>query len=229
MIDAVVSSHEFPFLFFSFFFFATTNSWVGLAGCHRDHMEWPAWLVAMASVAGDGCYHFFFFFFFMSWGRPIWLMRCSDGACWSRRDADKLQACRYLGRASGLVWLGSSLMFLFFFCHNLEFWHAICLQFYSLFAPIHQLCLPMRVANHWVHKFLCTCRVVPRCTRNDSWLICIVSPPRLTSKSGAPPMLLPYLMMCMSSYRRLRLKMCLVWIRTIQMPDLSHFVPPTSL
>ncbi|CAL2271085.1 unnamed protein product [Prunus armeniaca] len=81
------------------------------------------------------------------------------------------------------------------------------LQFSSLLATIHWSCLLMMVADHQVRKCLRTYRVVPRCTRRDSWLICIALSLKLTSRSSVPPRLRPYLMTCMSSWRSLQLTM----------------------
>ncbi|ONI01001.1 hypothetical protein PRUPE_6G115800 [Prunus persica] len=47
----------------------------------------------------------------------------------------------------------------------------------------------MMVADHQVRQCLCTCEVVPKCTRRYSWLICIALCLNLTSRSGVPPML----------------------------------------
>ncbi|CAL2248267.1 unnamed protein product [Prunus armeniaca] len=100
---------------------------------------------------------------------------------------------------------------------------VLCRQLGPLVAS-QRSCVLRRVASHQVLKCLCICGVVPKCTRRDSWLICIALHRKLTYKSGVQPMLLPYMMTCMLSWRRLRLTMRFVWIRMIQMPEFSHYL-----
>ncbi|CAL9006323.1 unnamed protein product, partial [Prunus brigantina] len=66
-----------------------------------------------------------------------------------------------------------------------------------LFLSFHLSCLLIRVVGDLAHKCPYIYGAVPRFLRRDLWQTCIASRLRLSFRSGALPLLLPYPMTCM--------------------------------
>ncbi|CAL8120687.1 unnamed protein product [Prunus armeniaca] len=131
---------------------------------------YPARLAVNLWLSDHGCCRY--------WLRKLWLLHC--------------RGMRLLHSSRQLLLAEAAILFLFL----LELCRSL-LGYYGS-SSFHSLCILMRVVSDLAHKCPYIYGAVPRCSRRYLWQPYIASRPRLSSRSGPLPLLLPYPMMCMS-------------------------------